>query len=124
MQKITKIDIRPILLPMAEPHRTASGVIAQSPLILIDITNSEGIVGHSMLFTYTQLTLRSIMDFLEGLKELLIGQEVAPLAISQQFQQQFRLLGTQGLVGMALAGIDMALWDVLARSQQQSLVSA
>ena len=124
MNTITKIDIRPILLPMAEPHRTASGVIAESPLILIDITNNDGLVGHSMLFTYTKLTLRSMTDFLEDLKTLLIGQKLAPLAISQQFQKQFRLLGTQGLVGMALAGIDMALWDLLARSQQQSLVSA
>src|SRR5262249_40987481 len=28
---------------------------------------------------------------------------------------RFRLLGTQGLVGMAIAGIDMALWDALSR---------
>lgn len=124
MLTITQINFRPVLLPMVEPHRTASGLIAESPLILIDITSSEGIVGHSMLFTYTRLTLRSMMVFLEELKKLLIGQEVSPLAISQQLQQRFRLLGTQGLVGMALAGIDMALWDVLARSHQQSLVSA
>jgi mandelate racemase len=32
------------------------------------------------------------------------------------------LLGAQGLVGMALAGIDMALWDALARSHNSSLI--
>lgn len=33
-----------------------------------------------------------------------------------------RLLGTQGLVGIAIAAIDMALWDALARLNQCSLV--
>ena len=32
------------------------------------------------------------------------------------------MLGTQGLVGIALAAIDMALWDALARSHESSLV--
>ena len=36
--------------------------------------------------------------------------------------KRFRLLGTQGLVGIALSAIDMALWDALARSHGTSLV--
>ncbi len=124
MQVITDISIRPILLPMVEPHRTASGVINESPLILIDIMTNEGVVGHGVLFTYTQLALRSIAEFLDSLKALLIGEVLAPLNVSQRLQEKFRLLGTQGFVGMALAGIDMAMWDALARSKQQSLVAA
>ena len=35
---------------------------------------------------------------------------------------RFRLLGTQGLTGMAISGINMALWDALARVHNVSLL--
>jgi L-alanine-DL-glutamate epimerase-like enolase superfamily enzyme len=40
----------------------------------------------------------------------------------QNLSRRFRLLGTEGLVGIAIAAIDMALWDALARSHGTSLV--
>ena len=43
------------------------------------------------------------------------GEPLAPAEIEQKLARRFRLLGTQGLVGIALAAIDMALWDALAR---------
>jgi mandelate racemase len=50
-------------------------------------------------------------------------EALAPAAVEQNLAKRFRLLGTQGLVGMALAGIDMVLWDALARAYNLSLVS-
>ena len=38
----------PCRVPMAEPHRTASGVVAESPLVLTDVVTDAGVVGHSM----------------------------------------------------------------------------
>ncbi len=35
------------------------------------------------------------------------------------FDHRFRLLGWQGLVGMAVSGIDMAVWDALGRAMEQ-----
>jgi mandelate racemase len=40
---------------MKEPHRTASGAITESPLVLVDAFADEGLVGHGLLFTYTHL---------------------------------------------------------------------
>jgi mandelate racemase len=37
--------------------------------------------------------------------------------------QRFRLLGPQGLTGIAVAAVDMAIWDVVARTAQVSLVT-
>jgi mandelate racemase len=50
------------------------------------------------------------------------GERLSPREIEHKLARRFRLLGTQGLVGMALAGIDMALWDALARSHNTSLI--
>jgi mandelate racemase len=41
---------------------------------------------------------------------------VAPLEIERKLQGMFRLLGPQGLTGIAASGIDMAAWDALARA--------
>jgi mandelate racemase len=48
---------------------------------------------------------------------------LAPSAIHQKLAARFRLLGTQGLIGMAIAGIDMAAWCALARVHSTSLLA-
>lgn len=107
---------------MAEPHRTASGTVFESPLVLIDVTTDAGVTGHGIVFTYTTAALQPTADLVRNLAPLLQGETVAPAEIEQKLWRRFRLLGTQGLVGMALAGIDMALWDALARSHNTSVV--
>ncbi len=42
---------------------------------------------------------------------------IAPFALIRKLQGQFRLLGSKGVAGMALAGIDMAAWDALSKAQ-------
>ena len=103
------------VVPLPTPLRTASGVIADSPLVLIDLETSAGLTGHAYLMGYTPLTLKALVQLLETLGEELTGAVVAPEALTQRFAARFRLLGTAGLLGMALAGIEMAAWDVLAK---------
>ncbi|MEJ6021535.1 enolase C-terminal domain-like protein [Ramlibacter sp. PS4R-6] len=115
--KIRSLQARPVKVPMATPHRTASGTIESSPLVLVDVVAEDGTRGQSIVFTYTPAALKPTADFLRNLEPLVAGQPLAPAALSEQLHARFRLLGTQGLVGMALAGIDMALWDAQARAQ-------
>jgi mandelate racemase len=107
---------------MTEPHRTASGVITESPLVLTDVVTDTGVRGHSMIFTYTPAALKPTADLIRNLESLVNGEALAPAEIEQRLARRFRLLGTQGLVGIALAAIDMALWDALARTHGLSLV--
>jgi mandelate racemase len=106
---------------MREPHRTASGIVTESPLALTDVITNEGVIGHSIVFTYTAAALQPTADLIRNLEPLLKDEQLAPGEIERKLARRFRLLGTQGLVGMALAGIDMALWDALARSHDTSL---
>src|SRR5580692_9313331 len=119
---ITQLRVRSVRVPMQEPHRTASGTVADSPLVLTDVITDEGVVGHSIVFTYTAAALQPTADLIRSLESLLIGEQLAPREIENKLSLRFRLLGTQGLVGMALAGIDMAVWDALARSHNTSLI--
>jgi mandelate racemase len=121
MPKILELRVRAVRVPMQEPHRTASGVVTESPLVLIDAIIDGGIHGHGILFTYTTAALRPVADLVMNLEPLVKGEALAPATIADRLAARFRLLGTQGLVGMALAGIDMALWDALTRLHESSL---
>ncbi|HLX44615.1 MAG TPA: enolase C-terminal domain-like protein [Bryobacteraceae bacterium] len=120
--KVRSLRVRAVRVPMDQPHRTAGGMISESPLVLCDITTDEGVTGHSITFTYTVAALKPTADLIANLAPLIEGQPLAPAAIEDTLAKRFRLLGTQGLVGMALAAIDMALWDAHARAQGVSLV--
>src|SRR5215510_3381999 len=115
-------SVRAVHVPMTAPHQTASGVITESPLVLTDVITDTGIRGHSMVFTYTPAALKPTAELIQNCEPLVQGDVLAPAEIEQKLAQRFRLLGTQGLLGMALAAIDMALWDALARVHSMSLV--
>jgi len=116
MAKIKGMKVRAVRVPLDPPHRTASGMFGESPLVLCDITTDEGVTGHSVTFTYSVAALKPTADLIANLAPLIEGQTLAPAEIESKLSARFRLLGTQGLVGMALAATDQALWDAHARS--------
>ena len=122
MSKIKCLKVRAVRVPMVQPHRTAGGVVSESPLVLTDVVGDDGIVGHSVVFTYTMAALKPTAELIQNLEGLIQGETLAPFEVEQKLSSRFRLLGTQGLVGIALAAIDMALWDALARRHETSLL--
>jgi len=119
---IRGFKVRAVRVPMAEPHHTASGVITESPLVLTDVITDTGISGHSIVFTYTSAVLKPTAELIQNFEALVKGDVLAPAEVEQKLAKRFRLLGQQGLVGIALAAIDMALWDALARVHSMPLV--
>jgi mandelate racemase len=113
---IRELRVRAVKVPMVEPHRTASGTITESPLVLTDVLTDTGVVGHSYVFCYAALALKPVALLVKGLEPLIAGHPVAPVEIEQLLAKRFRLLGPQGLTGIAMAAVDMALWDALARA--------
>jgi mandelate racemase len=120
--RVRDIRVRAVTVPMEQPHQTASGAVSESPLVLTDVTTDDGVTGHSIVFTYTVAALKPTGDLIKNFESLVKGEPLAPAAIAQSLRNRFRLLGTQGLVGIALAALDMALWDALARTLDTSLV--
>lgn len=120
--KIKRFQVRAVRVPMEQPHRTASGAVTESPLVLTDVFTDDGTAGRSITFTYTAAALKPTAELIQNIGALLEGEDLTPVEIADKLAKRFRLLGTQGLVGMALAGIDMALWDAVARMHSMSLV--
>src|SRR5207302_64559 len=70
----------------------------------------------------TPAALKPTAELIQNVEAMVKGGALAPVEIEQRLARRFRLLGTQGLVGIALAAIDMALWDALARVHRMPLV--
>ncbi len=116
------LRLRGVLVPLRLPLATRGGTVETAPLALIDLLTDQGVTGSTYLFCYTPLALQPVLQALANLLPLLRGQPVAPLDLDRSLRQRFRLLGDKGVVGMALAGLDMAAWDALARAQGLPLV--
>jgi mandelate racemase len=120
---IREIRARGLNLAPRRPVETASGVLSNTPLVLIDLLTEEGITGKSYVRCYTPVALQPLVQLVANLDFLIKGDAAAPVAVEQKLQRHFRLLGPQGLTGIAMAGIDMALWDALAKACRVPLVT-
>lgn len=121
---ISSLEVRAVHVPMRIALQTSSGTISIAPLALLDLHTHEGVTGRTYLFCYTPLVLKPVCELLANLAPVLQGVRVAPLEINRMLHARFRLLGATGVVGMALAGIDMAAWDALAQAAGQPLARA
>jgi mandelate racemase len=119
---IKSVKARAVVTPMARPLRNAFGVIDVAPLLLIDVATDQGITGRSYLFAYSKVTLKPFVHLVEEIGLDLIGKPVAPCDLMTAMDAKFRLLGTQGLVGMAISGLDMAFWDILGQAAGKPVV--
>lgn len=119
---VERMHVRPVMVPLDPPLRTASGVMASAPLALVDVATAHGVVGHAYVFAYSPVLLPALVRLLEDVAKLMPGEHLAPRALMRKLRSRFVLPGTAGLLDMALAGLDMALWDAHARVAGQSLI--
>ena len=122
MLKVREVRARPIELELERPVETASGVLRTAPLVLIELASEEGPVGRSYVRCYARVALDPLAQLIDNVGGLLAGGDADPARAGDLLQRHFRLLGPQGLVGIALGGIDMALWDLRARAEGVPLV--
>lgn len=116
---ISEVRSRAVVAPLGRPVRTAVGTIANAPLVLIDIATDHGISGSAYVFAYTTTLLAALHRVVTDIGAELAGMPALPRDMTRYFDRRFRLPGWQGLVGMAVGGLDMALWDAIGRAADQ-----
>lgn len=120
---IRSVRARAVVAPISRPVKNAFGIIEAAPLLLIDVVTDQGVTGHSYIFAYAKLTLKPLVLLIEEIGRDLNGKAIAPFDLMAAMDAKFRLLGWQGLVGMAVSGLDMAFWDALGQAAGQPLVT-
>jgi mandelate racemase len=113
---LRSIEARPVLLKLERPVVARIAAITDWPLILIDLNTEEGIVGRSYLEPYIPRSMRYLVPALHDLGDLLKGRALAPIEIYAASRKSLHFVGYQGLSMIAVAGLDMAAWDALAKA--------
>ena len=121
--KLSALRARPVLPPFRRPPVSASGALPRAALVLFDLETDAGVTGRSYVFGFAPWTLASIVSCAHGLFEMVKGDPLAPADLEAKLRRQLTLLDSPGLVGLALAGLDMAAWDALARARGVPLVA-
>ena len=112
---IRSVKARALVAPISRPVKNAFGVIEAAPLVLVDVATDQGVTGHAYLFGYSKLTLKPLVMLIEEIGRELVGKAIVPFDLMGAMDAKFRLLGWQGLIGMAVSGLDMAFWDALGQ---------
>jgi mandelate racemase len=110
------LRVRPVVLKLKRPVVARIATITDWPLILIDLYTEEGIVGRSYLEPYVVKSMRYLVPALNDLADLVKGREVAPVEVYDAARKSLHFVGYQGLSMIAVAGLDMAAWDALAKA--------
>jgi mandelate racemase len=118
---IRSVKARAVIAPISRPVKNAFGIIEAAPLVLIDVATDQGITGRSYIFAYAKLTLAPLVHLIEEIGRDLTGRTIAPFDLMAVMDAKFRLLGWQGLVGMAVSGLDMAFYDTLGQAAGRPL---
>ncbi len=113
---IRRVRARAVDVLLKQPAVTAAGTFPTFPEVLIDLETEEGVTGSVYIFAYERFAMKPLVMLVESLGELIAGHRLHPLEVELFLQRRLRLVGAQGLLGMALGGIDMAVWDAAARA--------
>ena len=114
--QVRAIRATAVEVPMRHVLGTSQAIVKAAPLMLVDVETEAGITGHAYLFCYVPAAARGIASILEDIERRTKGKRVAPVDLWSALSKGFTLIGVQGIVRMAMAGFDVACWDVLARA--------
>ena len=117
---VRSVVLHRVRVPFVEPFRISNGVVAEKDAILIELATGEGIVGWGEASPmsgsfYSAATPDSSWTALkEQIVPTLFSGEVHPTTF-------YKFLREQSGDQFAKAGIEGALWDVAANTQQRAL---
>jgi len=117
--KITDIRTTPLLVPYTKPYYWAQGIVEGASVILVEVHTDGGIVGFGE--SIGSPSPRAVQYYLKEAARICMGRD--PFSntrlMSEVYQALFQASGTCRSVqfaGQVLAGIEMALWDVMGKA--------
>jgi mandelate racemase len=112
------VRLRLLSAPLRRPivSNPTVGRYAEWPFILIDLQTNEGIVGNSYLEPYVAGSASYILPAIEAIAATLKSRPLAPIDCFASAMKAVHLSGKEGVGLVAASGLDMAIWDAVAKS--------
>jgi muconate cycloisomerase len=118
--KITGINFHPLALDFKEPYHWAGRVDLGTVNVLVEVETSTGLKGYGE--TTAGRPAEAMIETLQGVTPLLVGE--SPFDIERLIRRA-RFLGgfnhSPRFANLALAGIEMALWDLIGQASGRPL---
>ena len=118
IQKLTfeSVQVRAVSVPFRRPIISKVGEYTHWPFILIDVRTKEGVIGRSYLEPYVQKSAKPLARMIDDIGDSMRGKVLAPLDAYRDAMQTLHLNGREGMTLIAISGLDMAIWDALAKA--------
>lgn len=122
--KITEVRTTPLLVPYSSPYHWAKGVIDGATVILVEVETDAGLTGYGE--SIGTPSAAGIQSYINLAGENCIGRspfENAQL-MAEAYHALFQALGTCSsprFGGQVLAGLEMALWDLMGKASGRSV---
>jgi D-galactarolactone cycloisomerase len=120
--RLAKVEALVLRSPVAEPVQTSFGVMHDRPAVLVRIEDSEGAVGWGEIWcNFPGVGAEHRARVLEScVAPVLLDQAWAhPTLAFQELTRRLHVLGLQcgepGTMAQAIAGADIAMWDLVGR---------
>lgn len=121
---ITAVEAVPLAIPFrygADGWKLGSGGWKALDFCLVRVETDVGLVGWGEAFSYScrRAVAAAVRDMIAPIA---VGREVSELAaIHAEIQKRLHIFGRFGITAFALSGLDIALWDLAAKSAGKPL---
>ena len=116
--RITALRTRLIDVPLARPWGLD---VRQWHVIEVLVETSSGVTGHGLSWT-PSIGARSVQAMLENdIREFVLGREADARELWTPLWEHLHEAGSGGITTIAMAGLDLALWDAAGRAADETL---
>lgn len=122
MVTINEIETRAFRVPLKNPWGDQTHRVTHIEIILAEIGTTAGIKGLGFSYTvgFGGLAIKSLID--NYLKHELYAQDCEPRVLWSRLWRAAHDVGGGGVVTASLAALDIAMWDVMAKSADKPLI--
>ena len=117
--RISEVVTTPLWIPYNQPYHWAQGVTLGAGVILVEVRTDEGVTGYGE--SIATPSAEAICSYLSLAADICIGRSPFENArlMAEAYHGLFELNGTCSaprFAGQVLAGLEMALWDVMGKA--------
>lgn len=118
---IANIRVRAVSVPLRRPVIAGIGRFDSWPLVLVDVALRGGIVGHGYVAPYRAGSVGAVIAEIRDIGSTMVGASAAPHDRFLVESKALNVVGIGGISLIAIAALDMAIWDALAKEAGKPL---